>query len=317
LAGTCCEGATINAYLYRAFLDAAYLGREIDRQDMATTYETAARDLHQKYNEHLWNGTTYRSKVPGQDVPPGCAPPHIYATGEPTAVAAMLALHNGLVPPDRLASTRSWLLERLVVPVKGVPGAVKYWRGNEGYSLSWVFDELYAMDTAVADKLVLDIIRHRCGKISRTVTPETLVGATRPFHNYGAFAALPLSTRVLGVRCEAPVWEKRISIEPRLGDLEWAKGTVVTEHGPVATDWKVEAKTGALTFALEIPAGISAEVSIPLIQNAGTLVVNGVKYVHEGRATRPGVVVTGRYARFTLEGGKHTGQSTSQSEGKK
>jgi alpha-L-rhamnosidase len=42
-----------------------------------------------------------------------------------------------------------------------------------------------------------------------------------------------LSTYVLGVRPDLPASQKRILIEPHLGDLTSAEGSVVTEFGLV------------------------------------------------------------------------------------
>ncbi len=43
-----------------------------------------------------------------------------------------------------------------------------------------------------------------------------------------------LSTYVLGVHRDKPVWNKALLIEPHLGDLTSAEGKVVTEYGLVS-----------------------------------------------------------------------------------
>jgi hypothetical protein len=52
------------------------------------------------------------------------------------------------------------------------------------------------------------------------------------------FPAYFLSSYVLGVRRDGPVQNKTLLIEPRLGDLTEAAGTVVTEFGPVPVSWE-------------------------------------------------------------------------------
>ena len=58
------------------------------------------------------------------------------------------------------------------------------------------------------------------------------------------FPAYFLSSYVLGVRLDGPVQNKSLLIEPRLGDLTEAEGTVVTEFGPVTVAWKRNATGG-------------------------------------------------------------------------
>ncbi|MCX5757813.1 MAG: hypothetical protein NTU83_04775 [Candidatus Hydrogenedentes bacterium] len=102
-------------------------------------------------------------------------------------------------------------------------------------------------------------------------------------HNAGASAAYCLSAYVLGVRREGPVSEKRIIVDPRPGDLEYARGIVVTELGPVDIAWKRNAKTFALDVT--IPKGATATLRLPA-QNGDIVEVDGRKttdlYLTEG-----------------------------------
>ena len=54
---------------------------------------------------------------------------------------------------------------------------------------------------------------------------------------------------------------RKLLVEPHLGDLVHAEGTVVTEAGPVTVSWK-RAASGALEFSGKIPAGVTAELSL-------------------------------------------------------
>jgi hypothetical protein len=80
------------------------------------------------------------------------------------------------------------------------------------------------------------------------------------------FPAYFLSSYVLGVRLDGPVQKKSLLIEPRLGNLTEASGTVVTEFGPVSVAWKqdgdhwnyeVDASqlSSAITINLRLPVG--------------------------------------------------------------
>ena len=62
------------------------------------------------------------------------------------------------------------------------------------------------------------------------------------------------------MRRDAPVGEKRIVIQPHLGDLTHAEGIVVTEFGPVPVSWK--ATNGVLSFTFTVPAGPDGSVTL-------------------------------------------------------
>jgi len=56
-------------------------------------------------------------------------------------------------------------------------------------------------------------------------------------------------------------------------DLEWAKGTEPTPHGPIRISLKKEGATTSMS--LDLPDGISADVLMPLAQRGGPVFVNG------------------------------------------
>lgn len=71
-------------------------------------------------------------------------------------------------------------------------------------------------------------------------TFEALHSSDSLAHGYGMFPAYFLSAYVLGVRLDSPAQKRSVLIEPRLGDLTEASGTVGTEFGPVSVSWKQE-----------------------------------------------------------------------------
>jgi hypothetical protein len=91
-------------------------------------------------------------------------------------------------------------------------------------------------------------------------------------HNMGAVPAYFLSSKVLGVSERLPVTSKVVGIEPHLGNLAWAEGTVVTEFGPVLVKWKKMDK--GLTFSIDIPQNVQAEVILPYSESAQRILVN-------------------------------------------
>lgn len=139
------------------------------------------------------------------------------------------------------------------------------------------------------------IMRHAPGFAARLDLTDS--------HEAGATPAYQLSAQVLGVRLDGPVWNKRLLIEPHLGNLTRAAGTVVTEHGLVPVSWRRADNGLGLEFRLEIPPGVTATVAIPKVSDQATLLLNGQPL------TAAQVTTRGRRLVFQLTPGMHTGRS--------
>lgn len=73
-------------------------------------------------------------------------------------------------------------------------------------------------------------------------------------HGWAGGPTAWLSTQVLGIRPVAPGFA-RVSITPRLGDLDWAEGTYPTPKGPIRVrHWKDP--DGSLQSEIELPDGV-------------------------------------------------------------
>jgi len=302
LAYITCEGATMNAYFYQALMDADYLGRALTENPQADIYAKAAVELTAAYNKQFWNEAegAYHSAFIGEKV-----------LG-PTAHAQLLALNRGLVPENRAVATRKWLLanyknpgsfhcgnnpdvERMIAQKAGLNMPVTYY---------WMFQELFRMDSAAMDQEALSEMRRRwgpmvrhqqdAGTLSESFVDENGNGATESCHNYGAVPAYFLSSFVLGVRLDGPVWKKSILLEPRLGDLAFAEGVVVTEHGPVPVSWKKSNDGKTLMFSFTVPQGVHATVRFPKLSEIPSLTFNGKALVKQGKVSK-GVRLEGRW----------------------
>ncbi|MEI6782096.1 MAG: GH116 family glycosyl hydrolase [Verrucomicrobiota bacterium] len=292
------EGAALNAFIYQALRDAAALGRVLKEKTPAAGYDAAAGTLATCFNQQLWNEAegTYNS---------GFVKDKLLG---PTAHAALLALDRGIVPPDRRPSVRKWFLahykrpgsfhcctnpdyEKMVADRAGINMPVTYY---------WVFQELYRMDSAARDLEAVQEMRRRWGPMVResddTGTLWEMFNGSESCHNYGAVPAYFLSSYVLGVRLDGPVWNRRLIIEPRLGDLANAEGVVVTEFGPLPVSWKQPGTE--LSFRFEVPKGIKAILRIP-DADATTLSLDG----RQARAK-----LQGRYATVAVGTGVHEGR---------
>jgi len=310
-----CEGATLNASVYKGLRDSVYLATVIGDKQKADEYTAAADALYRDFNRHLWNErlkTYYAAAgLEGNKFPPSTK--HIYAyylTDKKKAYianlqeggcfpvsghAAMISLNRGIVPEDRRDSVRQWLIARCKEGTSGI---------NYPYTHFWLFEEMYKMNSLEIDTYVLQIMRDRWKNMVERKDPGTLSegfpgGAL--VHNMGGVPSYFLSCYVLGVSMDGPVWEKRIIIEPRLGDLKTAEGVVVTEHGLVPVSWK-EANDGSLDFSFEIPAGVKASVSIPKVSDKPSLVING-KVVTDAQ-------IRDRFITLEAAGGKYSGKIT-------
>ena len=285
-----CEGATVNAFFYQALTDAQYLAQALKMKKEAIIYSKAASELKAAYNKHFWNETeqAYHSAL---------IEDKIY---NPTVHAQLIALDRGLVPGNRIATVRKWFLtnyknqgmkhvcnnpdfEMMVNQKAGINMPVTYY---------WVFQELYRMNTVQKDLEVIQEIRRRwspmvsflknTGTLAESFMDENGVGSSEACHNYGAVPAYFLSAYVLGVRMDGPVWRKQLLIEPRLGDLTFAEGVVVTAHGAIPVSWKRSDHGNSIILSLTVPKGIRATVHFPKLSDKTTLTLNGKVLMKDG-----------------------------------
>jgi alpha-L-rhamnosidase len=282
-----CEGAALNAYLYRAFRDAAFLAALVGQEAERAQYDLAASALSRDVNVHLWDqasGTYCGSIMDGKKTPP-------------TAHAAVLCLYHGIVPDDRREVVMRWVLEN------------HRKEDFAPYTHHFLFRVLYQMDTDAADREVLDLMRQRFGAMTRNETGTVWegFGGGEFCHQMGSQPAYYLSAYVLGVRTDGPISNKRIIIRPRPGDLKEASGVIVTEFGLVPVSWRLDDQGKGLDFRFEVPAGARAMVSIPKSGPAPTLVMDGRSVVRSGKPDVSDVVLRGRYYVTELGPGIHAG----------
>ncbi|MBN2291393.1 MAG: alpha-L-rhamnosidase N-terminal domain-containing protein [Pirellulales bacterium] len=280
LAYAVCEGSTLNAYLYRALIDAAELARQLDKLEQHQQYKAAAETLKQAINTHLWNdeaGAYYGGISNG------------HKTGL-TAYAAMMCLYFEVVPTERKDRVNQWLL-------------ANYDKENYSpYAYTFLFEVFYRMDSARADQLVLDLMRQRWAEMVKGETQTTREGfnglGSEPCHIMGSTPTYHLSRHVLGVGVDEPVRDRRIIIEPRMGDLRHVEGTVVTEFGPVPVLWEKAEDGKSFSFEVRIPDNVTAKLHLPRVGDAPVVVV-------DGQTTKSSE--HGRCLNLELGSGKHVG----------
>ena len=318
LAYITCEGASLNSFFYQALRDSQSLARLLQEKQHEQTYAKTADALHAAFNQQLWNsgeGAYHAGFLKDERL-------------APTVHAQLIALHCGLVPDDRKASTRKWFLAHYKNPggfhCGSNPDTAKMIADKSGIDMPvmfyWVFNELYRMDTPATDAEALNEMRRRwkymvelqqdAGTLSEKFVFADGSGASESCHNYGSMPAWFLSSYVLGVRRDGPVWEKRLLIEPRLADLTSAEGIVATEFGPVGVSWKRE--HDVLRAELHIPDDTQTTLRIPLKTHGLTTVRAGGKPLWlngKSNGVIPGITPVGEAdgcVRFTVAPGTWT-----------
>jgi len=285
LAYKTCEGATFNAYLTCSLRDGAYLGNLIKESRQADIFGQAAKDLYTRFNEQLWDassGSYCGSIMDGKKT-------------EPTGHAAMFALYYDVVPAERKASVFQHMLD--------------HWNDGFPYTHYFYLHVLYRQNGLDMDLRALNRIRTEwAGMLNyETGTTSESFGGGSMAHEAGAVPTYFLSRYVLGVRCEGIYPNRRIRIEPRLGDLHSAEGTVLTDFGPVNVSWRK--KRGKFLFSFDVPEGTQADVAVPISNPASTLILNGQTQVKEGMAQK-GFSMDSQYIRFSAVGGTYSGTIT-------
>ncbi len=251
------ETTTLNAFVYRALADSAYLAQVTGHGDDATRFAQAAADLDRAINTVLWDeeANCYYSGYFGQGETTK-ALPIINGLTAPTLHGNLFALDQGVVPPERRAKVMAAVLAEVDGPKKNIGG-------NGIMTAYYIFKQLYALDQTVYDQQVLDLLRTRWKAMVASpwvCSWEGFTGGSHA-HIYGMYPGYFLSAYVLGVRRDAPVADRKLLIEPHLGDLQNAEGTVVTEFGPIPVSW--QRGNGHLNFTVTAPPNVETTLALP------------------------------------------------------
>ena len=100
-------------------------------------------------------------------------------------------------------------------------------------------------------------------------------------HGWIATPLVQMSEHILGITPASPAFET-VSIRPTLCDLQWAKGSVPTPHGPVDVSWQ-RAGDG-LTLSVTVPPGTTADVAIPAASAGAAITADGKSLWNGGHA---------------------------------
>jgi alpha-L-rhamnosidase len=259
------ETTTLNSFVQRALADAAFLGRLAGDPAAAAKFAQAADDLAKAINTALWDentGAYFSGYFADADLAENRAnrrphPASLLTTDHltPTTLEAnVFALDRGIVPTERRKRVLSKVLDQQ-----------NQLSRKDMMIYYYVIKQLYGLDRPDLDQRVLNLFRDKWANMVAApwqCSWEDFASGSKA-HIYGMFPGYYLSSYVLGVRWEDGVpLNKKLLIEPHLGDLTEAQGKVVTEAGVVPVAWKRSA-AGGLEFKLTVPAGVIAELSLP------------------------------------------------------
>jgi len=269
-----CEGAGLNAFVYRALRDAAWLGGHIGMSSATRGFASDAARLQTDFNSLLWakdegsyygglfgRGSKTNERLDGKMF----TGPFVDGRYQPTAQAALFALYAGIVPAERVAKVRHWLLEHL----DEVKGPMSHY---------YLFHALYAMGEPQQDQLVLDSMRAgwrpQVESQWQTTWEDLPDNGGSKAHMYGIVPGYFLTAHVLGARREGHVTDRSILIEPRCGELVWAKGIAVTEFGPVEMSWS-KLSGGGIKMQCSVPANTTANLRLYKHGSGDGILVDG------------------------------------------
>jgi len=92
-------------------------------------------------------------------------------------------------------------------------------------------------------------------------------------HGWSSGPTAWLMEEVLGIQPTGPGFST-VDIRPDLVDLKWAKGAEPTPNGPLKVDARKN-DAGKVTVSIDLPAGTSARVSVPVSAASESILMNG------------------------------------------
>jgi hypothetical protein len=304
-----CEGTALNAFICRALADAAFLGNLIGEKGQAKKFNRAAKNLSKAVNTFLWDESAGTYFAGFYDLATA-KQAHDYrplklkvenSLIEPTRHAALFALDQGVVPQNRRASVTKYLMTHAP-------------KDNHIMQYYYFFKQQYGADDPAQDLAVLDKQRAEWKDMAESPFEATFEGLHSwgsKAHCYGMFPAYFLSSYVLGVQLDGPAQKKSLRIEPRLGDLTEASGTVGTEFGPVLVSWKLESNQWNYSVdTSRLPDGITVRLRLPVGTGSFSAKLDGVSLKAGAKKAKH----QGRWLDVPLSLGEHQGFWTNNAE---
>ncbi|RIK46904.1 MAG: hypothetical protein DCC58_01610 [Chloroflexi bacterium] len=288
----------LNVVYARALADAAELATMLGHAAAAAAWQAQATDVARLINVHLFDpqrGVYVASDNDHEHIP---------------LDANALAIVFGIAPPQAWPGILGYLQEHHWTAFGSVTVAPAYGSNTWHDQRIWPFAsyfEVLARFIAGDDDNAWELLRRVWGHMLTadpasttwewmTANGEIEDGFASLAHGWSAGATAALSAYALGVRPASNPGD--LLIDPRPGDLDWARGRVPTIHGPVDVSWW--SFDGGFALRVVIPKGAAAQAALPLISGGATVLQNGVA------VSRDAGTVSGDRFLLALPPGEHT-----------
>jgi alpha-L-rhamnosidase len=248
------EVAAYNAFYYQALRDASKMAAAIGKHDDSVKWHARAQTVADAFNERFWNeerGAYVDCNKDGK-------------MSETVSVQTnTLAVIFGLADADRSKRISQVFSPRLE---------------NEVIQSSGPYFDFYVLQAMAKLGMVTEALERirSCwgGMLDRgastwweTFDPNWEDGKICPDSLCHAWSSAPtyfLPAEILGVRPSMPDSDVML-IQPRVGDLSWAKGTITFNKQRVEVEWRSE--PGHFQIDIEAPSGFIAGLPVGLFED--------------------------------------------------
>lgn len=246
------ECASPNAFYYRALRDASKLAAAAGHNQDSVNWHARAESVLHRFGEQFWSeadGAYADCCISDQ------------ASARFGVEANAIAVAFGLADARRARRVGEFLLADQARLAQSGPCIGFY--------------VLQALISLARTREALDLIR-RCwgGMLARGATtwweefestwPEGQVCPGSLCHGGSCAPTFFLPAQILGVRPSTAGSDVSI-VQPRLGDVDWAKGHIQTHSGYVDVEWRRE--DGAITIDIDAPGGYIAGLPVEGLRN--------------------------------------------------
>jgi hypothetical protein len=297
------EVTYLNVLYYLALLDAASLADQLGQPADATNWSARAVQLRESINARLFDSARGVYVASDQDrlrVPQD---------------ANVLAILNGVAPPETHAGILRYLQEHLWTPYGSTTVDVSYGLDSWHDKRIWPFMGYFEVEARFASgdaAGALELLRREWGHMLRSDPASTMWewmtadgrienGFASLAHGWSGGASVALTERVLGVRPLAPGYAI-IEVAPQPADLDWARGRVPTPQGPIDVSWR---RVGSgFDLELDVPEGTTARVSMPVSGANPLVLVNNEPAWRDGTSLAYAAMRSGDTATLELPAGQ-------------
>jgi len=246
--------AVVNAFYYRTLVIMGDIAKALAKEDDAARYRGMAATVCEAFSKEFF-----------------AAGRGIYVDGQGTDHASlhanMFALGFGLVPDAHQKTVTEFIKSRAMA--------------CSVYGAQYLLEVLYAARQAdcAFDLMTADGERGWLHMVDAgsTMTWEAWDMKFKPNldwnHAWGTAPVNIIPRYLLGVRPAEPGFGK-VLIEPQLGPLAWAEGTIPTIRGPIHLRFD-KRNSGGLEMKVTLPANMTARVGLPAAGGTMKLLVNG------------------------------------------